>query len=101
MRAAATSGPGPDSGESVENVDQFLQAGLAFFSALFDARRDALFDVRPQDGQTDSIQSGLGRRELLQDLHTQTGLLHHPPDPAYLPLDPVEPSHQKLLLGRV
>jgi hypothetical protein len=56
-----TSGRGPDSGEPVENIDQFLQAGLAFFAGLFDARRHALFDVRPQDGQTDAIEGGLGR----------------------------------------
>ena len=101
MNGGELSGRGPVSGEPVENVYQFLQTGLAFFAALFDARRYTLFNVCPQDGQTDTIQSGLGRRELLQDLHTQTGLLHHPPDPAYLPFDPVEPSHQKLLLGRV
>jgi len=89
------------SGEPVENVHQFLQASLAFFTALFHACRDAVLHVRTKHRQTDAIKRGLGRRELLKDLYAEAGLLHHPPDTAHLPLNPIESGHQKLLLGRV
>lgn len=84
--------------KAVEDIEQLGEALRALAVTLLDRRRDALFDVKLEDHQADAIEGRLGGRELLKDLDAQPRLLDHPADAADLPLDPVQPGDERLLL---
>ena len=88
-------------GETVENIDELVQAARAFSFPLLDPLGHASFNVAPQDGKTDPVECGFRRGELLKDLDTQARLFDHPPNAAHLTFDTVQSGDERLLLGRV
>ena len=87
--------------EPVEDVDELVQAFRALGLSLIDAVRYAFLDMEAEHGEADAVHRRLGRRELLQDFHTQPRFLHHPPDAANLSLDAVQARDEGLLLGGI
>lgn len=84
-------------GETVEDIDQLPKLLRPLGLPLLDALGNAGFDVEFQDGEADAVEGRLGGGELLEDVDAEPGFLHHPPDAPNLPLDPIEPGHQRLL----
>ena len=57
--------------------------------------------MKLEDREADAIERRFGRGKLLQNLDAQAGFLHHPPDAAHLPFDPIQARDDRLLLGFV
>src|SRR4029079_18858415 len=74
--------------EAVEDVDELREALRGLGLSAHDAVRYALLDVIAKHRQADAVQGGFSGRELLQQLHADPRLLHHPPDAAHLSLNP-------------
>ena len=85
-------------GEAIEDVDQLGQTLAALLFALGDASRHTILHVMSEDTQADPVERGFGSRQLLKDFDAEPRLLHHSADPADLPLYPVEPGYETLLL---
>ena len=87
--------------KAVEDIDEFAQTLANFGFTFRHAFGHAVLDMVTEDAEADAVQSGFGSGELLQNLDTQPGLLHHPPNPADLPLDSVQSCHESLLFGPI
>jgi hypothetical protein len=85
-------------GESIEDIDELGEPFGAFGIAFGHALRDALLDMKAEDREADPVQGGFRGGELLEDVDTEAGFLHHPPDTPDLALNPVEARHESLLL---
>src|SRR5690349_7352408 len=97
-------GNGPDQyllREAIEDVDLFVQPLRALDHALLEPVGNTPLDVGLEHSETDPVQRGLRRGELLQDLDAKARFLHHPPDAPNLSLDAVQAGHQCLLLSAV
>ena len=87
--------------ESIEDVHQFGEPTSLLGFPLTDAVGHTSLDVEPEHRQADPVERGLGSGELLEELDTQTRLLHHPADASNLTLDTVQPRHDRLLVRLV
>ena len=86
-------------GEAIEDVDELGEL-LASLDVPFDqAFGDTVVDVILEDGEADSIERRLGRRQLLEDFDAEAWLLHHATDPANLTFDPIQSRDERLLFG--
>jgi hypothetical protein len=82
----------------IENVHQLREPLGPLGIATRDTVGDAVFDVKPEDHETDPVEGGFRRGELLKELDAQAGFLHHAADTAHLPFDPIQPGDESLLL---
>src|SRR5258705_5454655 len=83
-------GRGNLTGEAIDDVDQLGETFRVFVSALRDAVRNTLFDVKFEDDMTDAPDRRFRRSQLLQDGDTEARLLDHLADAAELPLDALQ-----------
>jgi REP element-mobilizing transposase RayT len=84
-----------DPREAVHRGEELLDLLGAGFA------RDAVADVLVEDLEGERLEGGVDGADLRQDVDAVAVVLQHLLDPAHLPLDPVEPLDERLLVLRV
>lgn len=87
--------------ESVENIDELVQALGSFGFPGVDPFRHALFYVTAEHGQADPVERRLGGRKLLENFNAEPRLFDHAADSANLSFYTVQAGDEGLLLGGV